>query len=792
MGKFISRREFLKGAAAAGASAAVLGAFHFPAMAESTDKYTPGTYTDTEETNYSSITVTMTFSADAITDCLIESSGEQDLLTADKKEAMGKAIVEGQGTEVDAISGCTLGESVKAIETAVAKCIAEASGEEYQEPEAAPVTGRVEGYCGPGDWLGEAPEDPADYEDAGTYDVIVLGGGHAGIGAAFGAVDEGATVAVVEKQAWGNFVDLDGTGSNMGGWYGEDIGHVNSQFLIDRGYGPFDTGDITSEFCKRAAGRVNPEIIKNFVQYSGQMFDRYHEIYDSYEAERKENDSNVYLSSTAVIVPKATGDGSTGDQWVDGEPAGGEGYYDMSDMFAYPLCNTQAAYGQQNAEYPIECGGYKTWPCNAQFYGYQGNNIEYVHKYVVKYVQESEGCTWDFEREGIKLIQDDSGKVTGLYAKDADGKYYRYNCNKGVILCSGDFIGNPEMCWALLNEGMEWGERAGATADSWTSAGGRNGAGHKMACWAGGMIEPSPRGWMGLGGGANGPWGGAPFLALNSRGKRFMNEGAMSQVAAVTLRQPAGLCCYVTDANWRETLKAAPLDHGSPNFGMQDYWDKMEADMDAAVPGQSNTVTIANLAERTQMAGSVYCANTLEELADLLGYTGAAKDMFLSQIEHYNELCKAGADTDYGKDAKYMVPVETAPFYGGTSATSHSSNPMMVTMSGLVTDETQNVLDHDWNPIEGLYAAGNCLGGRYGFGYSTPFAGNSVGMAITHGWIAGHQAASDAAFLGVPVEAVAAPEGMGGPGGPGGGPGGPGGAPGGEGEAATEAETQGA
>jgi uncharacterized protein with FMN-binding domain len=765
MGKYLSRRDFLKGTAAAGIGAAAMGMFHLPVAAAESDKYTPGTYSATEETSYSSITVTMTFSADAITDCTIESSGAQDLLTEDKKTAMAAAIVEGQGTEVDAISSCTLVASVGAIETCVQKCIAEASGVEYEEPAPAEVTGRVEGYCGPGDWLGEAPEDPTDYEDAGTFDVIVLGGGHAGVGAAFGAVDEGSTVAVVEKQAWGNFVDLEGTGSNMSGWYGEDIGHVNSQLLINRGYGPFDTGAITAEFCKRAAGRVNPDIIKNFVQYSGTMFDRYEEIYNSYEAERKENDSNVYLADTAVIVPKATGDGSTGDQWVDGEPAGGEGYYDMSDMFSYPLCNTQAAYGQQNATYPIECGGYLTWPCNAQFYGYQGNNIEYIHKYIVKHVQETEGCTWDFEREGIKLIQDETGKVTGLYAKDSSGKYYRYNCNKGVILCSGDFIGNPEMCWALLNEGMEWAERNGATADSWTSAGGRNGAGHKMACWAGGMIEPSPRGWMSIGGGASGPWGTAPMLMLNSRGKRFMNEGAIAQIGATCLRQPAGLACYVTDANWRTTLKAAPLDHGAPNFGMQDYWDKVEADMDACVPGQANTITIANLAERTQMSGSIFCADTLDELADLLGYTGDAKTNFLAAIEHYNELCYAGVDSDFGKDATYMVPIDTAPFYGGTSSTSHSSNPAMVTMSGLVTDETQNVVDHDWNPIEGLYAAGNTLGGRYGFGYSTPFAGNSVGMAITHGWIAGHQVASDKEFLGTPVEPVAAPEGQGGPGG---------------------------
>lgn len=775
----ISRRSFLRNIAAAGSGAAALGllagcsssstAASSGSTAAAEDKYTPGTYSASKTISYSEIGVSMTFDANSITACEITSSGEQDLLTDDKKTAMAKAIVEGQSADVDAVTSCTLVASVGAIQECVADCIAQATGTEVEKPETTEVTGRVPGYCGPGDWLGEAPADPDKYEDAGTYDVVIVGGGHAGVGAAFGAVDEGATVAVIEKQPWGNFVDLDGTGTNMGGWYGEDIGHVNSKLLIERGYGPYDTGAITSEFCKRAAGRVNPEIIKNFVQYSGQMFDRYEEIYDSYEEERKANDSDVYLADTAVIVPKAAGDGKTGDQWVDGEPAGGAGHYDMSDMFQYPLCNTQAAYGQQKASYPISCGGYLTWPCNAQFYGYQGNNIEYIHKYIVKYVQETPNCAWDFEREGIKLIQDDSGKVTGVYAKGADGTYYRYNCNKGVILCAGDFIGNPEMCWALLNEGMEWAERSGATADSWASAGTRNGQGHKMACWAGGMIEPTPRGWMAIGGGASGPWGTAPMLMLNSRGKRFMNEGAIAQMQATCLRQPAGLACYVTDANWAKTLKAAPLDHGAPNFGMQDYWDKVEQDMDNTVSGQANTITIANLAERTQMAGTIYRADTLDELADLLGYKGAAKQNFLDSIAHYNELCYAGVDSDYGKDAPYMVPIDTAPFFGGTSSTGHSSNPMMVTMSGVITDETQNVLNKDWEPIEGLYVAGNCLGGRYGFGYSTPFAGNSVGMAMTHGWTAGHQVASDKKFLGEPVEAMEAPAGgPGGPGGPGG------------------------
>ena len=82
MGKYLSRRDFLKGSAAAGLGAAAMGLFHLPVMAEeSTDKYIPGTYTDTEETPYSSITVTMEFSADAITGCEITSEGPQDLLS---------------------------------------------------------------------------------------------------------------------------------------------------------------------------------------------------------------------------------------------------------------------------------------------------------------------------------------------------------------------------------------------------------------------------------------------------------------------------------------------------------------------------------------------------------------------------------------------------------------------------------------------------------------------------------------------------------------------------------------
>ena len=62
-------------------------------------------------------------------------------------------------------------------------------------------------------------------------------------------------------------------------------------------------------------------------------------------------------------------------------------------------------------------------------------------------------------------------------------------------------------------------------------------------------------------------------------------------------------------------------------------------------------------------------------------------------------------------------------------------------MSGMMTDENLQVLNYDNQPIKGLFVAGNALGGRYGTGYSTPCAGNSIGFAGTHGLVAGKNGA---------------------------------------------------
>ncbi|MBN1625775.1 MAG: FAD-binding protein, partial [Deltaproteobacteria bacterium] len=163
----------------------------------------------------------------------------------------------------------------------------EAAEIQTKKTDAAITGGRVVGYCGEGDWLGTPPVIPdADIAKTIDVDVLVLGGGHAGLMAALAASDNGARVAVVEKQAQKAF-------DSYWGRVGEDIGHVNSKWLIGRGYGPYDTGEITAEFVKRAAGRCNPDIIRLYVENSGPMFDRMVEVYEEYKDLRRKNDSVV-------------------------------------------------------------------------------------------------------------------------------------------------------------------------------------------------------------------------------------------------------------------------------------------------------------------------------------------------------------------------------------------------------------------------------------------------------------------------------------------------------------------
>ena len=87
-----------------------------------------------------------------------------------------------------------------------------------------------------------------------------------------------------------------------------------------------------------------------------------------------------------------------------------------------------------------------------------------------------------------------------------------------------------------------------------------------------------------------------------------------------------------------------------------------------------------------------------------------------------------------------MFPVKKAPFY----ACKLTPAPLLVTVSGLMSDAEAHALDENGMPVPGLYVAGNVQGSRFGSEDPSMFPGTSHGMALTYGRVAGRNAAKEA------------------------------------------------
>jgi hypothetical protein len=585
---------------------------------------------------------------------------------------------------------------------------APAAGGAGAPPASNPVaaTGSIpNGYQCASDWLGEAPVvDDASISETIQTDVLVIGGGLAGIQAALAAAEGGVQVHVAELAS-----------EDARKCKGNDIGHFNSQWMIDRGHGPFDEGEILQEFGIRNAGRANPEMARLYIANSGEMFDHFISLVNWPDDRIKLNPfsdptiSPLDPSQLIIHVPGAEADGPV--------------------------------------TYPISQGGFKSWSSTAQFMGEplheapeavmpsERSRIDEVAQFSILKSQEL-GAVWRYGESGIVLVQDASKKVIGAITQKEDGSYVKYETSVGVILTTGDIGGNPEMAWALNSEVSEWAARAGLGPQDVMGFSTCKGDGQKMACWAGGLIEPTPRPIMNLYM-PDAPWGTTPYILLNAYGKRFMNEAAVPLAWSTSMRQPAGILANFTDSNWLATMKKAALDHGAPNFGRSWWFDELEEDINNIPLGDPNGHICRDCTIGERQGHVVYGANTLDELAELLGYTGEAKTTALAEIEHYNELCRAGEDSDFSKDSYLLAPIETPPFYGASWQNGRIGSVGLVSLTGVMTDNTLQVVNGDNQPIGGLWAAGNCLGDRYGLGYATPIAGTSVGMAMTHGRVAG-------------------------------------------------------
>lgn len=524
----------------------------------------------------------------------------------------------------------------------------------------------------------EAPAMIADSEITATYDadVIIVGLGHAGIAAGRAAAEEGASVIALEKQSEEAFSVL-----------GNDIGHLNSNWLKSQGVPEVDVAEAMQDWQMRSLYRCNTPLIMKFLKNSGAAFDWYIEPFS-------EEDINTMRVS--------------------------------------------------NMPYPTEydfngCGGQKFWPGTAQFSGrYFDGNFSLIdaakkeRDYAI-----SLGLQVHYATAGAMLTKDDTGKVTGVIAEQ-DGNYVKYNAAKGVILAAGDFGADQQMVKELCPELVDTNALHGTEA---TINMGRDGSGIKMAVWAGAQLEPRPLPAMAGIEFKPAPAGPAGILWLDKNYKRFTTEAVGDGVYSVQPSRKSGKITSVFDANYMEDLQYFPAAHGSIFLNhdslAQDDGATLKAAMDSAVAAGKEGYVFENF---ILGSGTMYAANTLEELAESLQLNEEEKTTFLASIHRYNEKCAAGYDDDMGKEARYLFPVNEAPYFAIQSEV--TAGHALVTVGGIMATENQQALNSSLDPIEGLFVTGNCCGERWGIQYFTPIPGVSIGIAITLGREVGAYVAS--------------------------------------------------
>ena len=174
----ISRKGFLKIAAAAAMSGVTAGALAACNAASSSTAassgaagtYTPGTYTGTAEGISSTVKVTMTFSDSAVTDVVVDTSGETASYGAAAAEELKNQLLNAGSAEIDGVSGSTI--TSDAVMKAAKSCYAQAKGEAVVSSVQLP-TGDAN------DWLGKEPDiDETAITETVDTDILIVGAGN--------------------------------------------------------------------------------------------------------------------------------------------------------------------------------------------------------------------------------------------------------------------------------------------------------------------------------------------------------------------------------------------------------------------------------------------------------------------------------------------------------------------------------------------------------------------------------------------------------------------------------------
>lgn len=342
---------------------------------------------------------------------------------------------------------------------------------------------------------------------------------------------------------------------------------------------------------------------------------------------------------------------------------------------------------------------------------------------------ETAGAEVLYNTKGEQLIKD-GNRVVGIYATTEDGNYIRINAKNGVILSTGDMSSNDEMLTYYAPQSMKY-LRIFTTFDQEGNLV-NTGDGHRMALWAGAAMEDGPLAPMTHSLGTN-SIGIDPYLMVNQEGYRFANEdvGAQELQNAIK-RQKGGVCYQIFDSSWPEQLASMPQGFGNvTHYVPDDQYDQYAHAINHFAAGYASDRYFQQEIE----GGTIIPGDTLDDIAAAVDIPA---DTLKETVARYNELVQAGVDEDFSKKADRLFPIENPPYY----VVPFGDSGMLVLIGGIDCDPDLHALDAEQNIVEGLYVAGNTMGGRFLVDYPVTVAGASHSMAMSFGRLAGRNAAA--------------------------------------------------
>jgi tricarballylate dehydrogenase len=327
-------------------------------------------------------------------------------------------------------------------------------------------------------------------------------------------------------------------------------------------------------------------------------------------------------------------------------------------------------------------------------------------------IARKQGIEVWFNSRALDLVWDDEG-IKGVRVKK-NGKTQELK-TRAVVLAAGGFQADPEQRTRYLGPGWELAKVRGTrfnTGDGirMALAAGAAATGNWSGCHAVAWERNAPEfGDLAIGDQFQKhsyPWG----IYLNADGKRFVDEGAdfrnytYAKYGRVILQQPGQFAWQIFDAKVKGQLR--------------------------------DEYRIKQVTKRT--------GNTLEELVGKLEDTN--KENALKEIHEYNRAVQT--DIPFNPNVKdgrctkglainksnWASTLDTPPYeaYAVTCGITFS-------FGGLKINTDAQVISSDGEPIPGLYAAGELVGGIFWFNYP---GGTGLTNGSVFGKIAGKSAAS--------------------------------------------------